>query len=79
MTCREQDNHTNRVRIPGRFGSSLAYTIRDFLHRSDIPFEWVELDSDDDARAKAGVSDLHDPRPPVCILLDGSRLERPPA
>ena len=77
MTSSEQDNHTNPVRILGRFGSSLGYMIRDFLHRSDIPFEWVELHSDDDARAKAGVSGLHDPRLPVCVFPDGSRLEHP--
>jgi thioredoxin reductase (NADPH) len=51
--------------------------IRDFLHRSDIPFTWVELHSDEDARAKAGVSGLDDPRLPICVFPDGARLEHP--
>ena len=42
--------------IRPRSGSSekrdppLGYMIRDFLHRSDVPFEWIELDEDEDAR-----------------------------
>jgi thioredoxin reductase (NADPH) len=51
--------------------------IRDFLHRSDIPYEWVELGSDEDARTKAGVSGLSDPRLPVCTFPDGTRMEHP--
>lgn len=27
----------------GKRESPLAYTIRDFLRRSDVPFDWVEL------------------------------------
>jgi thioredoxin reductase (NADPH) len=58
-------------------GSASAYTIRDFLHRSDIPFEYVELKSDEEARRHAGVDNLKDPRLPVCIFRDGTRMENP--
>jgi thioredoxin reductase (NADPH) len=51
--------------------------IRDFLHRSDIPYEWIEAHNDDEARSLAGVPELNDPRLPVCIFPDGTRLERP--
>ena len=27
-------------------GSALGYAIRDFLYRSDVPFEWVQLVTD---------------------------------
>ncbi len=57
--------------------SATAYEIRDFLHRSDVPFENVELRTDQDAATQAGVHGLHDPRLPVCIFPDGSRLEHP--
>jgi thioredoxin reductase (NADPH) len=66
-----------RVKILGRSASPLGYMIRDFLHRSDVPFEWIELDNDDRARAEAGVSSLRDNRLPVCVFPDGSRLECP--
>jgi thioredoxin reductase (NADPH) len=66
-----------RVKILGRSASSLGYMIRDFLHRSDVPFDWIELRDDDQARAEAGVSSLRDNRLPVCVFPDGSRLECP--
>jgi len=71
------EHNQNRVKIYGTAGSPLGYMIRDFLHRSDIPFEWVELRSDDDATGLAGVSGLLDRRLPVCVFPDGTRLECP--
>jgi thioredoxin reductase (NADPH) len=65
------------LRILGTRGSSAAYTIRDFLDRSDVPFRWVELTSDEEARAQAGVKGLSDAKLPVCVFPDGTRLERP--
>src|SRR5216684_7025572 len=65
------------LRILGTRGSSAAYTIRDFLDRSDVPFRWVELTSDEEARAQAGVTGLSDAKLPVCVFPDGTRLERP--
>lgn len=51
--------------------------IRDFLYRSDVPFEWIELKSDEDARNLAGIPGLNDSRLPVCLFPDGTRLEAP--
>src|SRR5712675_1894163 len=65
------------IMLLGRRGSPAAYAIRDFLHRSDVPFRWVELTSDEEARAKAQVSGLDDPRLPVCVFPDGTRFENP--
>jgi thioredoxin reductase (NADPH) len=64
------------LRIFGHRGSASAYTLRDFLHRCDVPFEYVQLTDDEQARAACDVSGLSDPRLPVCIFADGSRLER---
>ena len=52
------------VRIYGRLGNAAAYAIRDFLHRCDVPFEWVQVD---DAA----------PRDPLCVFPDGTRMEAP--
>jgi len=73
----EQFKSTTMVKIMGPSGCALTYKIRDFLHRSDVPFEWVELTSDDQARLEAGAEHLHDSRLPVCVFPDGTRLERP--
>ena len=40
------------VTILGPSGSALGYAIRDFLYRSDVPFEWVQLASDAQARIR---------------------------
>ncbi len=65
------------MKIIGKAGSATAYKIRDYLERSDVPFEWIELTNDQQARAEAGVNNLQDPRLPVCIFSDGTRLECP--
>ena len=31
-----------KIQLIGTRGSADAYAIRDFLHRSDVPFDWVE-------------------------------------
>ena len=72
-----QQQTADRIKILGKTGSSLGYLIRDFLHRSDVPFEWIELSSDEAAAAQAGVSGLNDSRLPVCLFPDGTRLECP--
>src|SRR5580693_3254039 len=64
------------IKIYGTRGSSACYSIRDFLHRSDVPFEWVDLASDQEARAEAQVSGLEDQRLPICQFPDGTRIER---
>jgi thioredoxin reductase (NADPH) len=50
------------VRIYGRVASPEAYQLRDFLHRCDVPFEFIALES--------GTQ-------PVCEFPDGTRMERP--
>jgi thioredoxin reductase (NADPH) len=64
------------VKVFGKSGSAHAFAIRDFLHRSDVPFEWIELKGDEQARG-VGVDSLNDRRLPVCLFLDGTRLECP--
>src|SRR5690348_9053457 len=65
------------IELVGTRGSATAYAIRDFLHRSDVPFRWVELRTDEDARSIAGVDNLGDPRLPICRFPDGTQLEHP--
>ena len=76
MTNEPQQNHQIRVKIYGRSGSASAYAIRDFLQRSDVPFEWIELKDDEQARA-IGVQDVQHAKLPVCAFPDGTRMECP--
>jgi thioredoxin reductase (NADPH) len=50
------------VRIYGRLASPEAYRLRDFLHRCDVPFEFIPSESGSQ---------------PVCEFPDGTRMERP--
>jgi thioredoxin reductase (NADPH) len=65
---------TPQVLLVGHRASSAGYSIRDFLSRNGIPYEWVDVD--DAARVGAlltagerGVDQL-----PVCVLPSGIRL-----
>jgi thioredoxin reductase (NADPH) len=77
MTQVDSQTSERSTCLMGTRGSPSAYAIRDFLQRSDVPFEWIELTSDEEAREKAKVSGLRDERLPVCVLPDGTRLECP--
>ena len=46
----------SHVPLYGKRGCPAAYAIRDFLQRSDIPFEWLELRDDAQARTELGRS-----------------------
>ena len=65
------------VKIICKPGSAQAHATRDFLQRCGVPFESVEVRSDGEARAAAGVENVDDSRLPVCIFPDGTRMERP--
>ena len=76
MTSPAHNDTSAQLMVFGRAGSASAYSIRDFLHRSDVPFEWVELHNDEQARA-LGLNDRRDSRFPLCVFPDGTRLECP--
>jgi len=65
------------IQVYGTRGSAQAFAVRDFLTRSDVPFEWIELKTDEQARSLAQVDGLHDSRLPICVFGDGTRLECP--
>lgn len=65
------------IQLFGTRGDAIAYAIRDFLYRSDVPFQWIDLGNDEQARRQAQVRALDDKRLPVCVFPDGTRLECP--
>src|SRR5258708_34594110 len=76
MTNDQQPQQPPRLKLYGTLGSPAAYAIRDFLTRSDVPFEWVELKTPEQAR-EIGINDIDDRRLPVCVFFDGTRVENP--
>jgi thioredoxin reductase (NADPH) len=76
MTDKLPVHPTAGVKIFGKSASAQAYAMRDFLQRCDIPFEWIELKNDEQGR-EIGIDGVNDPRLPVCLFSDGTRLENP--
>ena len=76
MNKDHDSNHPAELKVFGATRGARAYAIRDFLTRGDVPFEWVEVTDDEQARA-IGLENRADPRLPVCVFADGSRIDSP--
>ena len=55
---RNGDSRMRVVRLLGHRDDARAWQIRDFLKRSVVEFQWVELSTEEDCRRKLGLSDL---------------------
>ncbi|WP_285422965.1 NAD(P)/FAD-dependent oxidoreductase [Pseudomonas sp. efr-133-TYG-103a] len=66
-------NGTPHLRVHGVASSAKAYEIRDFLSRSVVEYDWIELNASS-AQTVPGIDTLNDPRLPACEFPDGSWL-----
>lgn len=66
-----------QVRLYGQPQSAEAYALRDYLQRSVVTFDWIEITSDADCRQHLGLPDARNVRLPVVELPDGRRLFGP--
>ncbi|MDQ6660007.1 MAG: hypothetical protein M3Z24_03460 [Chloroflexota bacterium] len=65
----------NSIRVVGHRWSPQSYEIKDFLARNQIPYQWLDLELQEEARRiqeSLGAQQL-----PVVIFPDGSFLEAP--
>ena len=69
------NTRTDEIRVYGRAASAAGYKICDFLSRSVVEFEWIEVEDDAQAIRQLGMDGLDDSRLPVCVLPDGQRIE----
>jgi thioredoxin reductase (NADPH) len=65
---------TPQVVLVGERASSVGYSIRDFLSRNGIPYQWVDLDDTPRVEALIPATDLPVNQLPVCILPSGVQL-----
>jgi thioredoxin reductase (NADPH) len=70
-------SNPSKVKLYGQTNSASAYEIRDFLSRSVVEFDWIELTSDRDCERELGVSTVSDVSLPVVQFPDGTRLFAP--
>ena len=73
---RDQQN-SQKIKVYGREGSTEGYTIRDFLTRTVVEFEWVDLTCEDDCRKELGLSDFESLRFPIVEMPGGEYLFGP--
>ena len=66
------------LRVIGSRFSSEAHQLRDFLVRNCIPFDWLEVDQDEEeVRRLLNVSEVQSSRLPVVVFPDGTKQTRP--
>src|SRR3982074_3811720 len=65
---------TPQVVVVGNRASSAGYTIRDFLSRNGVPYDWVDLEDVKRLPAVVSPSEMDPSLLPICILPNGVRL-----
>jgi thioredoxin reductase (NADPH) len=65
---------TPQVLLIGHRASSVGYSIRDFLSRNGVPYEWVDMDDAARVGALLSAAERGADRLPVCVLPNGIRL-----
>jgi thioredoxin reductase (NADPH) len=74
---RNGDSKARVIRLFGHRDDAGAWQIRDFLKRSVVEFQWIELSTEEDFCRELGLSDLRNVNLPVVELPDGTRLFGP--
>jgi thioredoxin reductase (NADPH) len=65
---------TPQVLLVGHRASSIGYSIRDFLSRNGVPYEWVDVDDTERVGGLLTAEERGVDRLPVCVLPNGARL-----
>lgn len=68
---------TTGLRVFGRTGSTVGYEIRDYLSRTVVEFDWIDLATEEQCQEALGMSDLESLRFPVVEMPGGERLFAP--
>jgi thioredoxin reductase (NADPH) len=65
------------IRIAGAKFSPQSYTVRDFLSRNQVPYQWIDIDEDSAIRSLVGEFPEGLARLPVVLFPDGTHLSAP--
>jgi thioredoxin reductase (NADPH) len=65
------------LRVAGTLWSSSSHAVKDFLARSQTPYKWLDIESDEEARTLVEASGSATPKLPVVFFPDGEVLENP--
>jgi thioredoxin reductase (NADPH) len=67
----------NGIRVAGTLWSAHSHNVKDFLARSQIPYRWLDIERDAEARKLVEASSGERPVLPTLFFPDGSTLEDP--
>jgi thioredoxin reductase (NADPH) len=65
------------MRVAGTLWSAASHEVKDFLARNRIPYQWLDVEQDDQARQLVEAVQKEDRRLPVIFFPDGSTLVQP--
>ena len=65
------------IKIVSHRWSPLSHTLRDFLARSQVPYRWLDVERDDEAKKVVADGGLTPDDLPAVVFEDGTRLLKP--
>jgi thioredoxin reductase (NADPH) len=65
------------IRVAGTLWSPTSHTVKDFLSRNQIPYQWLDIEQDEQARLMVNDAAQGETRLPVLFFPDGSFLIQP--
>ncbi len=65
------------IRVAGTLWSASCHTVKDFLSRNRIPFQWLDIEIDEDAKILVDGLDEATKSLPIIFFPDGSILSNP--
>ena len=65
------------IRVAGTLWSASSHDVKEFLARSQIPYQWLDIERDEEARKLVESSSEERPRLPTVFFPDGSTLVDP--
>ncbi len=65
------------IRVAGALWSAHSHRVKDFLARGQIPYQWLDIERDAEAKALVEASSEGPPRLPMLFFPDGSTLADP--
>ncbi|MGD8576547.1 MAG: FAD-dependent oxidoreductase [Thiohalophilus sp.] len=65
------------IRVAGTLWSASSHYVKEFLARCQIPYQWLDIEKDEQARTLVEASSEDRPRLPVVFFPDGSTLVEP--
>lgn len=66
------------IRVIGNRWSPQSHQVKDFLARNQVPYQWLDIELEEEAQRLASYTSLERmPHLPLVLLPDGERLEQP--